>query len=820
MKAIDEIHLELAGPSAPLSAITASAAAPREANEQSCIPQVAFEGQGMLESGTARRGTNAYDDEFDYAFAGEQRHGAFHNPVFKAAPLPTHLVTNVKQPLQGQCVEEGDEEEDTEDVPGARSSQSRARSPGTPLTDAPESMVVEELQADSLSCDLAQAEAALSGFSGMPGEYDALSSAGFTVSGMSENGRSYGIEHEGLARGNSAFSSAASGSQASQTRMDCMHMDTARAQSGLSGLSPGQWTAAVPAQPRCTSASPQNGSAAVGAVAKQVLQQTAEMSAAAAGARLAMQLHSHSPGELHTGPTGMPRVLCLCIKQELPSVKLLKSLPAKHTLPVGQGWPGGSDAMLKEPSLQLLQRAGGHHSMPAGLAAGLASGPGRLSYSESVAAGSTTQSGLASSPLDRAAGYTATQVMLLGQLSVGALRSQGSWLGSRPPSLTQTSQPTNLVDAAPVGLDVVGEANQGAASTAAAAAGAAALAALAQPHAAIQRSVAHALNHTRPAGQGMTGSAGSLTQPLLASPHHPFLQPGLASDAAPMGAAQPPSQPGLSARSEPARVPAPENDIAAQEEEWEAANRRLLQQPAAGPDADSSHWVVSYPAALLHLMAAEPDPQTRSAVTAGITTRPTSLLTRLFCLGPKPLSQLLAEQQVRLLALARVPFSEEDPMHFRLLASIYANLTGKAGQQPARTGQHWAELGFQGMDPATDLRGCGILGLLQMAYLYEHHAASAGCLLRLAQSSSNEFPLAVVSLNAVREGRLNSPASGLSSMVEAANRMYVGAMFWFYRTWRGGNKTMSQSGFVMKELEAQCHSKAAALAKGSEALLS
>lgn len=461
--------------------------------------------------------------------------------------------------------------------------------------------------------------------------------------------------------------------------------------------------------------------------------------------------------------------------------------------------------------------------MPAGLAAGLAPGASRLSYSESVAAGSTTQPGLASSPLDRAAGHTATQVMLLGQLSVGALRSQGSWLGSRPPSLTQTSQPTNLVDAAPVGLDVVGEANQGAASTAAAAAGAAALAALAQPHAAIQRSVAHAHTHTRPAGQGVTGSAGSLTQPLLASPHHPLLQPGPASDATPMGAAQPPSQPGLSA----ARVPAPENDSAAQEEEWEAANRRLLQQPAAGPDADSSHWVVSYPAALLHLMAAEPDPQTRSAVTAGITTRPTSLLTRLFCLGPKPLSQLLAEQQVRLLALARVPFSEEDPMHFRLLASIYANLTGKAGQQPARTGPHWAELGFQGMDPATDLRGCGILGLLQMAYLYEHHAASAGCLLRLAQSSSNEFPLAVVSLNvtkfvlqAVREGRLNSPASSLGSMVEAANRMYVGAMFWFYRTWRGGNKTMSQSGFVMKELEAQCHSKAAALAKGSEALLS
>lgn len=38
--------------------------------------------------------------------------------------------------------------------------------------------------------------------------------------------------------------------------------------------------------------------------------------------------------------------------------------------------------------------------------------------------------------------------------------------------------------------------------------------------------------------------------------------------------------------------------------------------------------------------------------------------------------QWLACAQVRLLCLARVPFSDADPMHLKLLRSLYANLTG------------------------------------------------------------------------------------------------------------------------------------------------
>jgi hypothetical protein len=34
-------------------------------------------------------------------------------------------------------------------------------------------------------------------------------------------------------------------------------------------------------------------------------------------------------------------------------------------------------------------------------------------------------------------------------------------------------------------------------------------------------------------------------------------------------------------------------------------------------------------------------------------------------------------------------------------------------------------VGFQGDDPATDLRGVGMLGLLQLLYLHHHSAAAA-----------------------------------------------------------------------------------------------
>ena len=52
-------------------------------------------------------------------------------------------------------------------------------------------------------------------------------------------------------------------------------------------------------------------------------------------------------------------------------------------------------------------------------------------------------------------------------------------------------------------------------------------------------------------------------------------------------------------------------------------------------------------------------------------------------------------------------------LHERMLMSIYKSIT-KAETLPTRFGPHWEVIGFQGNDPATDLRGAGILALLQV----------------------------------------------------------------------------------------------------------
>lgn len=101
----------------------------------------------------------------------------------------------------------------------------------------------------------------------------------------------------------------------------------------------------------------------------------------------------------------------------------------------------------------------------------------------------------------------------------------------------------------------------------------------------------------------------------------------------------------------------------------------------------------------------------------------------------------------RAIALQQTPFSEEDENHLKCLQAIYRYVNGHiestqsltkcrfdsslcldcvaytlyrllTGLQMTATrfGSHWEEIGFQNNDPATDLRGVGVLGLLFLHY--------------------------------------------------------------------------------------------------------
>lgn len=84
--------------------------------------------------------------------------------------------------------------------------------------------------------------------------------------------------------------------------------------------------------------------------------------------------------------------------------------------------------------------------------------------------------------------------------------------------------------------------------------------------------------------------------------------------------------------------------------------------------------------------------------------------------------------------VARIPFDPSDATHAALLQALYVVFTRKPTppERVALTGPHWAEVGFQGDNPATDLRSCGMLGLLHLYFLFNHHDGNAAKLFQLS----------------------------------------------------------------------------------------
>merc|ERR1712131_148640 len=68
------------------------------------------------------------------------------------------------------------------------------------------------------------------------------------------------------------------------------------------------------------------------------------------------------------------------------------------------------------------------------------------------------------------------------------------------------------------------------------------------------------------------------------------------------------------------------------------------------------------------------------------------------------------DEVMKMILLTKRGLSELNPdFQFQLLSSLFLNLTK---QKPSgRFGSHWEEIGFQGNDPGTDLRGAGLFGL-------------------------------------------------------------------------------------------------------------
>jgi len=183
-----------------------------------------------------------------------------------------------------------------------------------------------------------------------------------------------------------------------------------------------------------------------------------------------------------------------------------------------------------------------------------------------------------------------------------------------------------------------------------------------------------------------------------------------------------------------------------------------------------------------------------------------AFLRTIFFLNPPELR--MKGERDRIFCLALKPLDNQETIHAKFLTTIYQKLTKQPLVKCPRYGNHWEEIGFQGTDPATDLRGVGILGLYQLLFLVLSPDTEklANQIYALSLDRRQQFPFCVMGTNVtqiaiqtLREGHLNKEFNKRGqSVLRLFNLFYAGLYYKLYQKWKLGNKTIADAGYVLK----------------------
>lgn len=169
------------------------------------------------------------------------------------------------------------------------------------------------------------------------------------------------------------------------------------------------------------------------------------------------------------------------------------------------------------------------------------------------------------------------------------------------------------------------------------------------------------------------------------------------------------------------------------------------------------------------------------------------------------LSKNLLRERDRVLVLLKTKFSFDEPIHMRMLRSIYFELT--RDRVVSATGGHWEVIGFQGSDPRDDVnRFGGIFNVVQLLYFCSAYKGIIRSIFILSQDSYQNFPLCSVSINLTKlviqrflDGSLSSLCNK-EGVVEALNKLYVAAFVKFYDLWKRNKRTIKDFDNTLKEI--------------------
>eukprot|EP01132_Coremiostelium_polycephalum_P010057 gene10057-12326_t len=143
--------------------------------------------------------------------------------------------------------------------------------------------------------------------------------------------------------------------------------------------------------------------------------------------------------------------------------------------------------------------------------------------------------------------------------------------------------------------------------------------------------------------------------------------------------------------------------------------------------------------------------------------------------------------------------------HEKKLDEIWNNLCPGI-RRTGRLTSEWGEIGFQGKDPATDFRGMGALGLLNLHYFATNHTENAQKLLVNA-NTKYKYPFAITGINItsvlvqmLEKSALKNHFIYSGSTIQQFNELYVKIFIYFDNYYQSKKPVnIMQFGPIMKE---------------------
>jgi len=174
-------------------------------------------------------------------------------------------------------------------------------------------------------------------------------------------------------------------------------------------------------------------------------------------------------------------------------------------------------------------------------------------------------------------------------------------------------------------------------------------------------------------------------------------------------------------------------------------------------------------------------------------------------------SDELRNERDSVFKIAALGLDHSNTTHCRMLQTLWIKLTDS--RQCGKTGAHWQQIGFQGNDPSTDIRGSGLLGVLQLIFAIERYAEMMTKIYLLSISEHQHFPLAAVSftvtaiaIRLLRSCLIYNDINRRKSVLDAINEIYAALFYQFYIDWKANSRTVLQFDGAQRDLEREAFS--------------